>query len=167
MNIESFCRQLAVGLSSVPQEKRAEMTACEIALFFEVQEHEIGLFQINPISHMAVLRAPLSIGNPATIPIQSIASSQLVSTVREQRGSIDNNFSRTPHLHMVERTLAEREQRVPVQKIMSAPIAAEGEVRWVIQVTRKGKTRDEAGADFTEGDLRHLENMAKAVAGLL
>lgn len=167
MNIESFCRQLAFGLSSAPQEKRPEMAACEIARFFEVQEHEIGLFQINPVSHMAVLRAPLSIGNPATIPVQSIASSQLVSTIREQRGFIDNNFSRTPHLHMVERTLAEREQRIPVQKIMSAPLAAEGEVRWVIQVTRKGKTRDEAGVDFTEADLRYLENMVNAVAGLL
>ncbi|MFA5516890.1 MAG: hypothetical protein WDA20_11450 [Desulfuromonadales bacterium] len=166
MNIEAFCRQLAIGLSTTPPHSRLAFASREIALFFDVQPHEIGLFQIDPRTQMTILRSPQSIGRPAAIPIQSVASSLVIVTQKERRGRINNEFSSTPHLHMVEHTLAEREQRIPVQKIMSAPIIAGDEVSWVVQVTRKGKTRDEAGPDFTASDLECLENITRALAGL-
>ena len=51
----------------------------------------------------------------------------------------------------------------PIQKIMSAPLIAEGKVVGVVQISRKGKNGPASGPDFTIKDLTAL----MATAGLL
>ena len=54
---------------------------------------------------------------------------------------------------------------MPIQKIMSVPVPPSGgTVRGVVQVSRKGLDRSLAGADFTNEDLKLLEQAAEILA---
>ena len=54
-------------------------------------------------------------------------------------------------------------EKNPIQKIMSAPLIADGKVVGVVQISRKGKNGPAAGPDFTIKDLTAL----MATAGIL
>jgi hypothetical protein len=57
------------------------------------------------------------------------------------------------------------QQQMPIQKIMSVPIArSEGDVVGVVQISRKGLDASLAGADFTPDNLRQLEQAAEILA---
>lgn len=165
MTIESFCRTLADLLTAAGPSGRLEGAARAIAGFFGAEPHEVGFFQVDRNGVVATFCwPPTQFGRLPNIPIKSFGTSLLSTTAREQRGFIDNTFATTPHLHILEHVLAEREQRIPVQKIMSVPIIEEAMLRSVLQVSRKGKTAAEAGADFTPADLEMLEQVATVLA---
>lgn len=164
MTIDDFCPQLAKTLFAVATRQRLETAASEIADFFAVTPHEVAYFAVDSNGRSAVFRWPPQAGNTMNIPLTSFGSSLVSATAREERGFINNAFVTTPHLHMFEHVLAEPQQRIPVQKIMSARVSVDGTLRGIIQVCRKGKNRDEAGADFTPDDLLHLEQLAAILA---
>lgn len=101
------------------------------------------------------------------IPVKLFTTSMVSATARDRRGSIDNAFAATPHLHMFEQTLTEREHRLPLQKVMTAPGGQEDQLLWIGQISRKGETREEAGPDFTDAQLRELEVLADCLANPL
>jgi hypothetical protein len=89
----------------------------------------------------------------------------VASTVRDNRPTLDNSFSTTPHASIFERfRLAPDSPPMPIHKIMSVPLACNGEIRGVIQVSRKGETGNSAGDDFSPGQLAALSSMAEVVA---
>jgi hypothetical protein len=54
---------------------------------------------------------------------------------------------------------------MPIQKIMSVPVAvSDGNVVGVVQISRKGLDPVVAGVDFTNDDLKQLEQMAEILA---
>jgi GAF domain-containing protein len=84
---------------------------------------------------------------------------------------LSNNFMRVKHVSLFEAVKlgAEAEDRsleqMPIQKIISVPVAlSDGNVVGVVQVSRKGLDPSVAGADFTNEDLKQLEQMAEIVA---
>ena len=57
------------------------------------------------------------------------------------------------------------QEQLPIQKIMSVPVASSGgDVVGVVQVSRKGLDASVSGADFTNDDLRQLEQAAEILA---
>ena len=54
-----------------------------------------------------------------------------------------------------------------IQKILSVPIGQEGKVVGVIQVSRKGSTPMEAGADFTTEELGKVSALARTLGRLV
>ena len=69
-----------------------------------------------------------------------------------------------PHASVFEGVpISETERGNPIQKIMSAPIAIGQKVIGVLQVSRKGKAMADAGADFTNPQLRELQIIADAL----
>lgn len=165
MTIDAFSQRLADILSSLGEEEPAPVMAREVASFFDVEPHEVGLFQIDNSGRLAIFRwPPQRSDNLATIPLKSFATSLVSATARERRATVDNAFAATPHLFIYERGLAEKEQRIPVQKIMSAPVSDGDRLRWIVQVSRKGASPQEAGPDFTPADLQDLEKIAAVIA---
>jgi len=55
-------------------------------------------------------------------------------------------------------------EQMPIQKIMSVPVAHEGQVMGVVQISRKGLDSSLAGADFSGEDLKQLEKAAEILA---
>jgi len=165
MLVEDFCRHISRILSHLDGPLRLEMAAREVAAYFDVDPHEVGFFQVDSAGRTATFVWPPHGGSAIHIPLKTSVSSLVATTAREMRGVVDNQFAATPHLHMFEHGLSDREQRVPVQRIMSAPVVAqENALRWIVQVSRKGRSVEEAGPAFTESNLRELERVAQEFA---
>lgn len=162
MSVDDFRPRLAKILFAAPPRERLAVAAGEIAAYFGVDAHEVAYFQVDSGGRNAVFRWPPS--NNINIPLKSFSTSLLSATAREQRGFVNNAFATTPHLHMFEHALDEREQRVPVQKIMSVPLLDGSEVRGILQVCRKGRTLAEAGADFGDAELQELQQVGAVLA---
>jgi hypothetical protein len=86
---------------------------------------------------------------------------------------LSNTFMRVKHVSLFEavRLGAEADEddrsqeQMPIQKIMSVPVApAGGNVIGVVQISRKGLDTSGAGADFTNADLKQLEQAAEILA---
>lgn len=166
MEIETFCRNFSELLAGMPAVRRIETASHEIAHFFAVAPHEVAYFRIDGGRSATFLWPPPKSGAMTSVPLKAFATSLMSATAREERSFLDNTFHATPHLHMFEHMLADREQRIPVQKIMSVPVIAHGTLIAVLQVSRKGSTRDTAGPDFTPLDLERLVAIADALAPL-
>lgn len=166
MTIDLFCRHLARLLLPLDPTARVAATAHELAGFFQVEPHEVGIFVVDSQQRTANFAWPPHTGRAINLPLKSFTTSLVSATARERRGLIDNAFATTPHLHMFEHGLVEREQRQTIQKVMSVPVSHNQALRWIVQVGRKGNTAAEAGPDFTAENLQQLERIAEAIAPL-
>lgn len=164
MTIDTFSDRLQDSLAavSVPQE-RLRVVAEEMAAFFDVRAHEIGLFSVDAKRHEITFRWPLSMASVGHIPLNAV-NSLVAKTANERKATLDNGFARTRHLFMFEHMLAEKSERITAQKVMSVPLIDAGAVVGVIQVVRKGASPLEAGDDFTPQNLADLERIAAVLA---
>ncbi|TLM63139.1 MAG: hypothetical protein FDZ69_12420 [Deltaproteobacteria bacterium] len=168
MSLELTYRKLSELVAAAPPEQQLEQVAGILAAHFRVSPHEVGLFRFDAAGRTATfLWPPQDLGSAVKIPVKLFTTSLVSTTARDQRGSIDNAFADTPHLHMFEQALTEREHRLPLQKVMTAPGMTEEKLLWIVQISRKGRTRAEAGADFTPAQLRELEVLADCLANPL
>jgi hypothetical protein len=142
--------------------ERLKPIAEELAAFFAVRIHEIGIFRVNPKKHEIVFIWPQGMTGDGHIPLNAM-NSLVAKTANDRASTLDNSFSGSRHLFIFEHMLAEKSDRIPLQKIMSAPIIDGDEVLGVIQISRKALSLAEAGADFT---LRDLDDL-KAVSSML
>jgi hypothetical protein len=167
MDTESVYRRLETELAAAATPKaRLEAAAGELSAFFGVSRDEVAIFSFDTLREMLVFVWPPSLKTVGSIPLN--AHHCLVSkTATERRGSLDNSFMTTPHLYMFEHFLADKGQRIPIQKIMSVPMGENGHLAGVVQVARKGHERDAAGPDFTGDDLAALTCMARLIGGYL
>lgn len=131
---------------------------------FSVQAHEVAILGVTGDGRFLCFLAPDNLRTVGKIPLTSMQS--LASrTVRDKRPEMINNFSVVPHANVFEAVpQADRQRTDPVQKIMSAPILHDARVIGVVQVCRKGKTAADAGADFTQTQLRELRTISDALA---
>lgn len=129
--------------------------ADQVAKSFKVRSDEVALLALTENRRFLIFLFPEKLQNVGNIPMTS-STSLAVRTAREKRPEVVNNFSTVRHASVFEAVPLSDERTHPIQKIMSAPIVADGHVIGVIQVSRKGKTLSAAGADFTPKDLSEL-----------
>ncbi len=164
MTIEVFLTHFTKTLFASDRENRLEQAAAEIALFFTVQAHEVAYFQFDSTRRNAIFRWPPQTRSSAPLPLKAFGSSLVSATARKEQGFVNNAFVTTPHLHMFEQLLAEPQQRLPIQKIMSVPVCRDTTPLGVIQVCRKGRSLDAAGFDFSQQDLENLQKISAVLA---
>ena len=164
MTLEEFCTDLDARLTPIdaPGERRAA-AARALGDFFGVGEEEVAFFTFDGERNALVFVWPPSVNTVGCIPL-SARNCLAVDTAREQRPVLDNSFVTTRHLYIYEHFLANREERVPIQKIMSVAMVEGGDLRGVVQVGRKRGTPGDAGSDFTTADLAALAAIAAALA---
>ncbi len=109
---------------------------------------------------------PQALRNVGHIPLSS-TSALAARTVRESRPEIVDNFSTVRHASVFEGVKDESLNASAIQRIISAPILAEGKVIGVIQITRKTGTVAEAGPEFTSDDLGKLLAICKPLGKLM
>lgn len=101
-----------------------------------------------------------------TIPLTS-TKALAARTARDKRPELVNKFNMAPHVSVFEGVPLGRCQDEHIHRIMSAPISAECSVLGVVQISRKGRSPEEAGAEFTPHDLRELVALDNVLARLL
>lgn len=167
MNIEDFRLNFEreIAAASSPMNK-IEIVAASLGRFFGVGVDEIAIFAFDSSREVLVFVWPHSLKSVGSIPLNAHRC-LVAKTAVEKRGVLDNSFASTPHLYMFEHFLSEKAKRVPIQKIMSAPVMADGQLKGVLQIAKKGAERDSAGADFTTKDLEALTAVTALIAGYL
>ena len=146
-----------------------EEICVEVANLFSVRPTEIGLLRAQ--GEFLGFLYPPELQAVGVIPLSSTAVAARTATTK--KSELFNNFSNVPHHTVFELVklpspdTTEDTGHLKIQKFMSAPILGEnGKVLGVLQVSRKGLSPHSAGADFTECDLRKLENAAQTIADL-
>jgi len=138
-----------------------------ISRAFAVKSHEIAILGLTADGRSLRFLAPQTLRVVGQIPLSS-SNALAAKTVREMRPEIVNHFYVLPHASVFEGVpVSETERADPIQKIMSSPIVLGNQAIGVVQVSRKGKTAPEAGADFTPLQLRTLKTIADALAPCL
>ncbi len=150
--------------SDAPLEPAALLPLAEqIAQGFDVRHDEVAILVLDRQGRALSFLLPEKLRQIGSIPMTS-TTALAVRTARERRPEVINNFSTVRHATVFEAVpLVEATAGLPIQKIMSAPVVADGKVVGVIQVSRKGASTRTAGEDFTPKDLNEL----KAVGGAL
>lgn len=164
MTIDQVKEKLAAGIASkATSAEKLKVAAEMLAAVFGVREHEVGLFSVSQKKHEISFVWPLSMSKVGHIPLNAV-NSLVAKTANEQKAHLDNSFAGSRHLFIFEHMLAEKNERIPVQKIMSVPIAVAGTVVGVVQITRKAASPVESGEDFTPGNLSALEALATTLS---
>ena len=135
-----------------------------ISKTFKVQAHEVAILTITADDRFLRFVVPEKLQQVGQIPLTS-TNSLAARTVREKRPEVINHFAVVPHSSVFEAVpIVQEERGEPIQKIMSVAIAHDRKVVGVLQISRKGKTASEAGADFTHSQLRELKTVADVIA---
>ena len=156
---------------SSPLKMSLDELAGKIAKELQVKTDEVAILGVsNRWRHLHFL-APAALKNVGFIPINS-NSALAARTARESRPEINNDFAKVRHATVFEGIKAATTTGESIQKIISAPILNEGRVVGVMQISRKGTSPMNAGADFTAEDLgktlaicRPLGKLVSALAG--
>jgi hypothetical protein len=123
---------------------------------FEVKRGEVAILRLSANQRMLGFLYPIRLSKTGVIPLTTVHS-LAVRTIRDKRGEIVNNFATYRHPTIFETVnLFEGEKAAPIQKIISAPIVADGKAIGVIEISRKAKPGGAIGPDFAPQDLSEL-----------
>ncbi len=159
--LERIVDGLASGAQNIGSEALADV-AERVAKAFKVQPDEVAILALTDQSQFLKFIIPEKLQSVGAIPMNS-TSALAVRTAREKRPELINNFTALPHASVFEGVPIARRHGQLIHKIISAPILVADKVVGVVQVSRKGRTAEDSGADFTQRDLRGLV----AIAGVL
>jgi transcriptional regulator with GAF, ATPase, and Fis domain len=138
-----------------------------VSKLFAVQAHEVAILTVTTDDRFLRFVVPEKLQNVGQIPLTS-TNSLAARTVREKRPEVINHFAVVPHSSVFEAVpIVQEERGEPIQKIMSVAITHEKKTIGVLQISRKGKTAADAGADFTHSQLRELKTVADILAPCL
>ena len=138
----------------------------KIAKNLGVKTDEVAILGVSTRWRHLHFLVPQALKNVGFIPM-SRPSALAARTARDSRAEINNNFSAVRHATVFEGVKAATTTGESIQKIVSAPILCEGKVVGVMQISRKGATAMEAGADFTTEDLGKVLALCRPLGKLV
>jgi len=153
-------------LSESPSSDRV---CVKLAQILRVRRSEVALLRLDKGSLRFIF--PPELRSAGVLPLTGSAVAARTAATRS--ALLSNTFMRVKHVSLFEAVKlgaeADEEDRaqgqMPIQKIMSVPVAPPaGDVLGVVQISRKGLDTSGAGADFTNADLKELEQAAEILA---
>lgn len=145
------------GAGKQPNSEALAKMAKTLAGLFAVAPDEVAILKMVPKFRSLKFVIPEKLSPVGTIPLTS-TSALAARTARERRPELVNNFHTSRHASVFEAVPLGRDPSEAIHKIMSAPILDGNgkQVEGVVQISRKGRSSTDAGADFTPKDLRAL-----------
>jgi hypothetical protein len=135
----------------------------KLAAIFGVKPDEVAILAVTGKGKHLSFLVPEKLKAVGSIPLNS-TTALVARTARERRPDVLNQFAGSRHASVFEGVPLGRGEGELIQKIMSVPIISGKEVVGVVQISRKGRTQQEAGADFGSGDLRTLQELIPTLA---
>ncbi len=157
---------LDILLASSPVNVEALCTV--IARIFGVGTEEVGLLRVYGLS--LEFMYPFALKSAGRIPLSTSAVAARVAT--SKKAEIFNNFTTVSHNSVFElvplgRVTTKSADSKHIQKMIAAPILdSKHKSIGVIEVSRKGRTRDEVGPDFADTDLHNLDKIAQKLSSM-
>jgi len=143
-----------------------QSVADRIAKLLGVKPDEVAIMGLSTRWKHLYFLVPEALHQVGYIPLSS-NSALAARTARESRPEINNKFAAVRHASVFEGVKVGNISAEAIQKIISAPILADGRVVGIIQVSRKGTTLAVAGPDFTPTDLGQILALCKPLGKLL
>ena len=151
----------------LPSEEALNKLATQIAGAFKAKRDEVAILRLSSNGKMLGFLFPIKLSKIGYLPITT-THSLAIKTIRDRRGEIVNNFSVYKHPTVFESVdLSEQTKAAPIQKIVSAPMIADGKTVGVIQVCHKGIGGEPIGPDFTPNDLSELTSIGSILGKYL
>jgi len=153
----------------VSESPSSERVCLKLAQILRVRRGEVALLRLEKGSLRFIF--PPELRSAGVLPLTGSAVAARTAATRSPL--LSNTFMRVKHASLFEAVKlgaeADEEDRsleqIPIQKIMSVPVAPSGgEVLGVVQISRKGLDATAAGPDFTNTDLKELEQAAEILA---
>ena len=169
LNLVSELERLASALGAEEGESSKvslPTVADRIAKALGVRVDEVAILNVSQRWRHLHFLVPEALKNVGYIPITS-TSAIAARTARESRPEIINNFPAVRHATVFEGIRTGVDAAEVIQKLVSAPILADGRVVGVIQVSRKGSNALHCGPDFTADDLGKVLALCKPLGKLL
>jgi hypothetical protein len=163
--LERLASELEAEASPPPQVSLASI-AERIAKLVGVRPDEVAILGLSTKWRHLYFLVPQALRNVGHVPLSS-TSALAARTARESRPKIDNTFAKSRHASVFEGVRVSGETAEAIQKIISAPILAEGKVVGIIQISRKGPNAKGVGPDFTSSDLGSVLALCKPLGRLL
>ena len=142
-----------------PDSDSLDLVARILAKLFSVDTDEVAILKLVPKYKSLKFVIPEKFTPVGTIPLTS-TTALAARTARERKAEVVNNFSSARHANVFEAVPLGRDPSELIQKIMSAPILDGARIHGVVQISRKAKSLAQAGADFTQRDLRALVSLS-------
>jgi GAF domain len=149
-----------------PNPPDVEALCAIIARIMGVNMDGVGLLKVRGLSLEFVY--PFALKSAGRIPLSS--SAVAANTATSKKAEVFNNFAKVSHNSVFElvplggsaKTNTDPQR---IQKLMSVPVVdTNHKVIGVVQISRKGRTRDDAGFDFTDDDLQSLCQVAQRLS---
>ena len=148
------------------QEISLPSLAERIAKTLGVKTEEVAILAVSTKWRHLHFLVPQALKNVGFIPLSS-PSALAARTARENRAEVDNAFHETRHARVFEGVKTESLSAEAIQKIVSAPIALDGKVVGVFQVSRKGASAATAGPDFGIDDVNKITSICRPLGKLI
>jgi hypothetical protein len=132
---------------------------------FACKQDEVAILLLSHDGRHLRFVAPRKFADLGSIPVTK-RDSIAVNALARKAGEVINNVPNVKHVSFFE-SIKLRDRPVPIQKMVTVPMMLSGKAVGVAQVSRKGETAREAGADFTPADLRRAQEMFDSVAQYL
>lgn len=144
----------------------SEQVCLKLAKILQVRRSEIALLRSEKGSLRFIF--PVELRSAGVLPLSGSAVAARTAATRTPL--LSNSFMRMKHVSLFEAvkiSAGEEDksmEQMPIQKIMSVPVASGDKVLGTVQVSRKGLDPKGAGADFTSEDLKKIEQVADILA---
>jgi hypothetical protein len=132
---------------------------------FGCKTDEVAILLLSSDGRHLRFVAPRRFAELGSIPVTK-RDSIAVGVLSRRTGEVINNVPMVKHVSFFE-SIKLRDKPVPIQKMVTTPLLVRGQPIGVAEVSRKGETARDAGADFTANDLRHAKEIFDAVAPYL
>jgi hypothetical protein len=143
----------------VPDSDSLSKVSRTLAKLFGVDIDEVAILKVVPKYKSLKFVIPEKLTPVGTIPLTS-TTALAARTARDRKAEVVNNFSTARHANVFEAVPLGRDPSELIQKIMSAPILDGVRVQGVVQISRKAVSLSQAGADFTQKELRTLVSLS-------
>ncbi len=143
----------------------AERVVKAVSQQFACKQDEVAILLLSHDGKHLRFVAPRRFAELGSIPT-SKRDSIAVGVLSKRSGEVINNVPMVKHVSFFE-SIKLRDKPAPIQKMVTTPLVVRGQPVGVAEISRKGETVRDAGADFTPADLRKAQEIFEGVAPLL
>ena len=159
-NIANLLSSLQEELVKSPDKDKADRVIQKIVAFYMdnlgVQEDEVAIFFTNKQKTALSFVYPTYLVNSGIISIES--PDAIVSQIyRTGKPFIDNKFLEKEHLSVFEFVKTPQSETKLIWKMIGAVISYKGEKIGVIEISKRRSAFSDVGSDFTQENLKFLE----------
>jgi hypothetical protein len=155
------------GASREGLKEGTKILAEQVASVLNVKPDEVAIMLLNATGQTLVFVWPPPLyDSHAAFPANhktAIASAVLSSL----KGKVDNKVAESKHLKFYELVTGMQTSKLPIQKMVALPLFHGEKKLGVVEVSRKGKTPEEAGPNFTPEDAQALVALCKEASPLV